>query len=110
MDHSSSCAGGMTCGQLGASVQTSLNSGTFSCTGTTTCSCTQTVLPSVVDTGTYSTTGDIVTITNASAGTAMSGGYCLQGSTLHLVTVDATMNTGPVGQPTIDKDITAQKQ
>jgi hypothetical protein len=36
-------------------------------------------------------------------------GYCVQGSTLHLITVDPSMSTGPGGQATIVKDIVGQK-
>jgi hypothetical protein len=105
----SSCSGVTTCAALGAYVQASISAGTFTCTGTTTCSCTQTVLANVVDTGTYSTAGNNLVLTSASSGTSMTGSYCVQGSTLHLVTIDATMNMGPMGQATIDKDLTAQK-
>jgi hypothetical protein len=106
----SSCTGGMTCAAYGAYVQAGINTGTFICTGTTTCSCTQTAVANVVDSGTYSLSGNNIVLTSASGGTTMTGAYCVQGGTLHLVTVDTTMNMGPMGQATIDKDVTAQKQ
>jgi hypothetical protein len=43
-------------------------------------------------------------------GSTSVGGYCVQGAALHLITVDATMNTGPMGQATIVKDVVGQRQ
>ncbi len=62
------------------------------------------------DSGSYALTGaNGVTLNSTSGGTPMTGNFCVQGSTLHLITLDATMDTGPMGQATIDKDVTAQK-
>ena len=68
------------------------------------------ILSTSTDSGTYSTTGTDVVLTSAVTGSTNSGGYCVQGSTLHLVTVNPTINTGPMGQATIAKDVVAQKQ
>jgi hypothetical protein len=105
------CTGGLTCAAYGEYQAATLPAGaSFTCTGTTACACTQSILNTSTDSGTYSTTGSNVVITSAVTGTTNSGGYCIQGSTLHLVTVDPTMNTGPMGQATIAKDVVAQKQ
>ena len=61
------------------------------------------------DNGTYATTGSNISITSALTGATSSGGYCVQGSTLHLITLDATMNTGPMGGATINKDVILTK-
>lgn len=106
-----SCANGTTCAEFGSTIQQSLPAGeTFNCTGTSACTCTETATSDTVDTGTYSTAASNLALTSASGSGSINGGYCVQGSTLHLITVDTTMNMGPMGQATIDKDITAQKQ
>ncbi len=105
------CTGGLTCAAYGEYQAATLAAGaSFTCTGTTACACTQAILSTSTDSGTYSTTGTNLVITSAVTGTTTSGGYCVQGSTLHLVTVDPTLNTGPMGQPTIVRDVVAQKQ
>ena len=105
------CTNGMTCVDYGLYQAAELPTGeSFTCTGTTACVCTESILNTSADSGTYSTTGSNVVITSAVSGTTTSGGYCVQGSTLHLVTVDSTMNTGPMGQATIEKDVVGQKQ
>ncbi len=105
------CTNGLTCAGYGAYQAATLTPGaTFTCTGTTTCACTQSILSTTTDSGTYSTTGSNVIVTSAVSGTTTVGGYCVQGSTLHLVTVDPTTSNGPMGQATISKDVTAQKQ
>ncbi len=110
-DIPSTCTSGLTCVDYGAYQSATLPAGeSFTCTGTTLCVCTQSVLSTTTDSGTYSTTGSNVVLTSAVSGTTNSGGYCVQGSTLHLVTVDPTTNNGPMGQATITRDVTAQKQ
>jgi hypothetical protein len=106
-----SCTNGMTCVDYGLYQAASAPTGeSFTCTGTAACVCTVSILNTSADSGTYSTVGSDVVITSAVTGATSSGGYCVQGSTLHLVTVDPTMNTGPMGQPTIAKDVLGQKQ
>jgi hypothetical protein len=106
-----SCVAGGTCADFADTFQSQLAAGvTFTCTGSSDCSCTESVVGSTTDNGTYSTTGSVLAINSAVSGSTTTGGYCIQGSTLHLLTVDATMNMGPMGQATIDKDVVAQKQ
>ena len=62
------------------------------------------------DNGTYSAGGTSLSVISAITGNGNSGGYCVQGSTLHIITIDSTMNMGPMGQATIDEDVTATKQ
>jgi hypothetical protein len=105
------CAGGLTCLDYGVYQAATLPAGSsFTCSGTAACVCTELILTTTTDSGTYSTAGSDVYLTSAVTGTSNSGGYCVQGSTLHLITIDPTMNTGPGGQPTIVKDVVAQKQ
>jgi len=105
------CTGGLTCAAYGAYQAATLPAGSsFTCTGTTACACTQSILSTSTDSGTYSTTGSDIVVTSAVSGTTTSEGYCVQGSTLHLITVDPTMPTGPGGMAAIVKDIVGQKQ
>jgi hypothetical protein len=107
----STCTSGTTCAAFGAGVAAQLDTGeTFVCTGTTTCGCTETAASVTTDNGTYSAGGTSLSLISALTGNGESGGYCVQGSTLHIITVDTTMNMGPMGQATIDEDITATKQ
>jgi hypothetical protein len=107
----SSCTAGATCAGFGANTQAKLDTGeTFVCSGTSTCACTQTAMSVTTDSGTYATTGTGLALISAITGDTTSGGYCVQGSTLHVITVDGTMNMGPMGQATIDEDVTAVKQ
>jgi hypothetical protein len=50
-----------------------------------------------------------VVTTSASAGTSTVP-YCVQGTTIHFLQIDTTMNMGPMGQATIDQDVIATKQ
>jgi hypothetical protein len=105
------CVAGQTCADFAAPFAAQLPVGeTFTCAGSAACLCTETVAANTTDSGTYALTGaNGVTLTSTSGGAAMTGNFCVQGSTLHLITLDTTMDTGPMGQATIDKDVTAQK-
>jgi hypothetical protein len=106
-----SCLSGSTCDYFGSQIQAGLGAGqTFTCTGTSNCSCTQGLLTNIADSGSYGSAGSNLVLTSTVSGTTSTGGYCVQGSTLHLVTVDATMSTGPGGGPAINQDVVAQKQ
>jgi hypothetical protein len=106
-----SCLTGETCDYFASMFATELPAGaTFTCTGSAGCSCTEAALVTNDDNGMYGTTGSNLVITSAVSGQTQTGGYCVQGSTLHLITVDATMHTGPMGGATINKDIVAVKQ
>ena len=104
-----SCTSGLSCSDYG--IYMSATMGTpLSCSGTTSCMCTQSqATTSSTDTGTYTLSGSNLNITS-SAGGAGTIGYCVQGTTIHLITVDGTMHTGPGGQATIVKDTVAQKE
>jgi hypothetical protein len=102
-----SCLGGQTC----ANFQTTLqgNSPTATCTGSTTCVCDVPNSSSDTESGTYTISGTSVVTTSTAAGTSTVP-YCVQGSTIHFIQLDTTMNMGPMGQATIDQDVIAQKQ
>jgi len=106
-----SCLTGETCDYFASMFQDQLPTGaTFTCTGSTSCICTEAALAPNDDHGTYGTTGSNVVVTSAVTSQTTTTGYCVQGSTLHIVTVDATMNGGPMGAATINKDVVATKQ
>lgn len=81
----------------------------FSCHGTTSCACTETISDSYTDTGSYSVSGTNINITSSVTGASSAIAYCIQGeSTIHFITVDPN-TIGPGGQPTIVKDIVAER-
>jgi hypothetical protein len=104
-----SCTNATSCATVTAGASTA----TVSCSGGTTCTCVVTGTPTggILDgntSGTYSIAGTTLTLQNAT--TSDSSDYCVQGTELHFVTVDTTMNMGPMGQATIQADIVALKQ
>jgi hypothetical protein len=104
------CTGGMTCAEFAVGVTQALNDGTVvTCTGSGSCSCTMSTDATLSSSGTYTASGTVLAFSGAN-GYANSGTYCVQGDTLHLVDVDATMNMGPMGQATIKDDVTLTKQ
>ena len=110
-----SCLGGMTCAEFNAAIQAAQQQNpdpgiqSITCAGSGTCVCRFIGTPqSENETGTYTTSGTAIT-TTASDGTVETGDYCIQDNTFHVVTVDRTMNTGPMGQATILSDITATR-
>jgi hypothetical protein len=106
----SSCAQGLSCSAFGAYLASAQPAGTsFSCSGTTTCTCNQNSTESLSDSGTYVLSGSNATLNSTTNGTSTNG-YCVQGSTIHLIEVDATMHTGPNNQATIASDIVGHKQ
>jgi hypothetical protein len=61
------------------------------CAGGATCTCTVTLVPQTTsESGTYNTSGNTLT-TIDSTGQVFGGQYCVQGSELHYIQVDATM-------------------
>ena len=105
-----SCLNGETCDYFASMFQGQLPANTtFSCTGSSACTCTEAAAGAATDNGTYALTGSNISITSAVTGATSSGGYCVQGSTLHLITLDATMMTGPMGGATINKDVILTK-
>ena len=79
-------------------------------TGTSTCVCPFTYQNPMNDTGTYTAIGNTLVLTSAASGSTTTHDYCVQGSTLHLIDVDTTLNTGPMGLATIDDDTVFQQQ
>jgi hypothetical protein len=112
----SSCLSGLTCGLANVAVQAALlqkpepNIRSVTCAGTADCVCTVVSQPQVTDqTGSYALAGTSVTLTNSSTTATSTGDYCVQGRELHLITLDRTMNMGPMGQATITEDIVATR-
>ena len=105
-----SCSGAASC----AGLSTSANGMTVTCSGTSVCSCrvsstaSGTAAGALGGSGTYSISG--TTLTLQSSATSTMGSYCVQGTELHLVSVDTTMNMGPMGMATIVSDVVALKQ
>lgn len=111
----STCLSGASCAELGSAL--SAEGLTGSCTGSSSCACSATqtsfVSPSGTndDTGTYTLSGQTIVLTSSDANAdTMTMDYCVQGTFLHIVSLDTTMNTGPMGQATIDTDIVATKE
>jgi len=93
MNIPASCLMGQSCALLSVALQTEVGTGgvtAASCTGSGSCTCTVTGATTEATTGTYTTTGTDMVLTSATGGTD-GGPYCVQGSTLHLLTVDTTM-------------------
>ena len=102
----SSCLMGMSCAVVNLAFQALVGTDGItaaSCTGTSSCTCTLSGAQTDAATGTYTTAGTEMTLTDAAGGTD-GGPYCVQGSTLHLLTVDTTM---PMA--TIQSDIVLNK-
>ena len=106
----------LTCAQLNAAFQQAFQGdpnsdiASFTCGGSGSCSCRFTLKPTTTsDSGTYSTSGTTMALT-ATSGGIDGGDYCVQDKTLHLVSVDRTTNMGPMGQATIEADVTYSKQ
>jgi hypothetical protein len=57
--------------------------------------------------GTYSISGTNLMLQSSSS---TGGSYCAEGTELHLVSVDAYMDMGPMGMATITSDVVALKQ
>jgi hypothetical protein len=90
-----SCLSGVSCNaieQLLASYFGGTDS-SFSCTGSTDCNCTLTQAAPQMESGTYTTSVTEVTMTPDGGGDASSSPYCVQGSTLHIVTLDSNDST-----------------
>lgn len=111
-----SCFNGMNCAQASVTLQTYFTQNpdpaiqSVSCAGTGTCVCAIVATPSSTnESGTYSTAGNTLT-TTPTGGAPSDQDYCVQGNSLHLVSVDTTMNMGPMGMATIDSDIVATRQ
>jgi len=86
-----SCLMGQTCAALNTALQAQMTAGqSVSCAGSGSCNCTFNIISTDAETGTYTTAGTEMALTSA-AGSTSGGPYCVQGSTLHLLTVDTSM-------------------
>jgi hypothetical protein len=110
IDFPIACTGGYPCDYFGAYIALFEPSGTsFTCSGTETCVCSQNSAGTVTDSGTYVRSGTDVTLNSATGSSPMTSAYCVVDTTLHLLSVDPTMSTGPGGQATIRSDIIARR-
>jgi hypothetical protein len=106
-----SCLNGITCSALQSSLSQVSQFQSVTCSGSSSCTCDiVTSMDIVPQAGTYSTSGTTITTTQADASAAQSSSYCVEGNLLHLLTLDTTMNMGPMGQATLRSAIIAQKQ
>ena len=95
MNLPASCVQGQTCADANTAIQAivgtdGITSATCSGSGSCTCAIAGT-LDAENSAGTYATAGTTLTLTATSGGNGDSGPYCVQGSTLHLITVDMSM-------------------
>ena len=101
-----SCLMGQSCTVVNALIQAEVGTDGItaaSCTGSGSCTCTITGATTDATTGTYTTAGTEMMLT-ATTGATDGGPYCVQGSTLHLLSIDSTM---PMA--TIQSDIVLSK-
>ena len=86
-----SCTTFATCADLQADRATSMPTWVVTCTGTTTCDCIATIsVPGKAVTGTYTTSGTNVVMTDSGSTDPRTDAYCVQGNTLHLMSVSPT--------------------
>ena len=99
------CTNGATCAQLTQALQSVVGSNgitSANCTGSSGCTCTMAQTLDVInDTGTWATSGTTLSFTGATS--LQSGPYCVQGTTLHLVDVDASTMMKVVGDIVLSK-------
>jgi hypothetical protein len=90
-----SCLAGQTCADANTALQSIVGTDgitAVTCSGSGSCTCAIVGTLDVENSaGTYATAGTTLTLTATSGGNGDSGPYCVQGSTLHLVTVDMSM-------------------
>jgi hypothetical protein len=107
-----SCTGQASC----AALSMSSNGITATCSGTSVCTCrvtstaSGTAVGALGGAGTYSIYGTSLTLQSSTTSSSTTGSYCVQGTELHLVSVDTTMNMGPMGMASITSDVVALKQ
>jgi hypothetical protein len=95
MNLPASCLQGQTCADANTAIQSIVGTDGITaatCSGSGSCTC---AIVGTLDiensAGTYATAGTTLTLTATSGGNGDSGPYCVQGSTLHLVSVDMSM-------------------
>jgi hypothetical protein len=108
----------ITCDQLNQSIQMDLATHpdpsvqSYSCVAAgSACKCTE-VLTAVNtnETGNYTSAGTQLTTTPNDGSGPSTDDYCVQGTQLHVISVDTSMNMGPMGQATISNDIVLTRQ
>jgi hypothetical protein len=105
-----SCLGGGTCSQLSMSLSSSDGGISGSCTTSgANCNCSGSIsAPTTTEMGAYTVDATAKTITTTPAnGTSTTNSYCVQGSTLHILSVPMGMGTTGL---TANMDIVAAKQ
>src|SRR4051812_26807114 len=103
-----SCLAGVSCAAATTDFQSQIAAGTsphsnvssVSCSGSTECLCRETVSVPQSEAGTYSISGNILTFA-ATTGDQTVSSFCVEGSSLHLVTASAE----PTGQTVIRADL-----
>jgi hypothetical protein len=90
-----SCLGGASCADVNTAIQSMVGTAgitSATCSGSGSCTC---AIAGTVDVensaGTYATADTTLTLTASSGGNGDSGPYCVQGSSLHLITIDMSM-------------------
>lgn len=86
-----SCTTFASCSELQADRAMSSATLVTTCTGTTTCDCISTTsVPNTAVTGTYTTSGTNVVLTASTSTDPKTDAYCVQGNTLHLMSLNPT--------------------
>lgn len=95
MNLPASCLSGQSCTTVNAAIQSIVGTDgitSATCTGSGSCTCT---IVGTVDveasSGTWASAGTMLTLNATSGGNGDSGPYCVQGSSLHLLSVDMSM-------------------
>jgi len=95
-----SCVSGASCATVNAALQAEVGTNgitAVNCTGSSTCACAITAAMVLdMSSGTYTTAGTILTLTATSGTSGDSGDYCVQGSSLHLLSIDTSMSMAKV--------------
>jgi hypothetical protein len=102
-----SCRNGVSCDELAARTEFQNTYSTVTCTGTSSCICHAVFSVNHYDMGTYTTSDNVITMVPPAFANPS---YCVQGNVLHINDVDASENTGPMGQATILDDAVYIKQ
>src|ERR1051325_1342147 len=104
-----SCTGETDCATFGQSVTSGSTMVTCSGSGTCTCTFSGSMSP-MSESGTYSMAGTVLSMTPDTTGVPSDNPYCIKASHLHIMSLDTTMNMGPMGTAAIETDIIGQTQ
>ena len=113
INYPASCIAGASCDDATAGFQAQIEAGSFpnpsvtsiACSGSSSCLCHAAVDGTQYASGTYAISGNVLTFT-AATGVVTNKGYCVAGSTLHILDT----STGSTGQTAVDSDLVAMKQ